>query len=97
MSLLHWTAPRETEAGNPGEEPAKGYLGQAHQTMSGRGVHTGASPIIPPHRMIDLRCLKKRIKGCGQFPQTYVQGTGGGTHDTVAVGLQNRWLSPVCS
>ena len=56
--------PGETEAGNPGEEPAKGYPGAAHRTMSpvvrqqGRGSHT----LTPPktHRTIDRPCLKKR-------------------------------------
>jgi len=48
MILLHWNVPRETEMGSAGEQPIKGYLGQAHQTMSGRGVQHGASPTSNP-------------------------------------------------
>lgn len=37
-------SPGETEAGYPGEEPAKGYPGQAHQTMTGRDVRKASRP-----------------------------------------------------
>lgn len=47
MSMVDWTTPGETEMGSAGEQPLKGYLGQAHQTMSGRGVTRGASPTNP--------------------------------------------------
>ena len=86
MSMLHWTTPRETEAGNPGEEPAKGYFGQAHQTMRPvltdrrRGVHRGASPIL--NTSSDDRPAmpqKTHPETCGAVPQTCVQGTGRGT------------------
>lgn len=46
MSMIDWTMPEETEMGSAGEQPIKGYSGQAHQTMSGRGVACDASPII---------------------------------------------------
>jgi hypothetical protein len=37
MSMIHWYLPWKIEAGNLGEELAKGYHGQVHQTMkSGR-------------------------------------------------------------
>ena len=75
MNMLHWTLPRETEAGNPGEEPAKGYRGQAHQTM--RAVLTGSGrrgvavnwchALLMPH------------KTQKNSPQTCVQGTGRAT------------------
>ena len=78
--MLHWTTPRETEAGNPGEEPAKGYLGQAHQTMSGRGVQDGA-PSTPNTSSDDRPAMpqKTHLEDCGALPQTCVQGTGCGT------------------
>ena len=47
MSMIDWTTPGETEMGSAGEQPIKGYPGQAHQTMSGRGVRRGASPTNP--------------------------------------------------
>ena len=80
MSMLHWTLPRETEMGSAGEQPIKGYLGQAHQTMSGRGVKYGASstlttssddrPVMPQKTHPENREV---------VPQTCVQGTGRGT------------------
>ena len=75
MNMLHLSSPWETEAGNPGEEPAKGYHGQAHQTMRGRGGQLASRPTKTPHRMIDLLCLKN----AKNFMQTGVQGTGRGT------------------
>ena len=55
--------PGETEAVLAGEQPAKGYPGQAHQTM-GKGRAWQAIGVTPDlkitHRMIDLPCLKKR-------------------------------------
>ena len=78
--MIDWTVPRETEMGSAGEQPIKGYLGQAHQTMSGRGVKYGASstlttssddrPVMPQ---------KTHPENRGVVPQTCVQGTGGGT------------------
>ncbi len=47
---LYWMTPEETETGYAGEQPVKGYSGQAHQTMrlvltdKWRGVHYDASP-----------------------------------------------------
>jgi len=86
MSMLHWTPPRETEAGNPGEEPAKGYLGQAHQTMRlvltdrRRGVHSGASPILKtPSDDRPAMPQKTHPETCGVVPQNCVQRTGRGT------------------
>ena len=55
--------PGETEAVLAGEQPAKGYPGQAHQTMgTGRAWQAiGVTPLFKnTHRMIDLPCLKKR-------------------------------------
>ena len=55
--------PGETEAVLAGEQPAKGYPGQAHQTMgTGRAWQAiGVTPLLKNiHRMIDLPCLKKR-------------------------------------
>jgi hypothetical protein len=55
--------PGETEAVLAGEQPAKGYPGQAHQTMGkGRAWQAiGVTPLLKnTHRMIDLPCLKKR-------------------------------------
>jgi len=45
---LYWLMPGETEAGTAGEQPAKGYPGQAHHTMRRRGVYHGASPTQNP-------------------------------------------------
>jgi len=75
MNMLHLHLPWETEAGNPGEEPAKGYQGQAHQTMRGRGVQLASRPTQNAHRMIDLPCLIN----AKTFMQTCVQGTGRST------------------
>ena len=60
MNMLHLHSPWETETGSAGEQPVKGYHGQAHQTMRGRGVQLASRPTSKPHRMIDLLCLKKR-------------------------------------
>ena len=60
MNMLHLSSPWETEMGSAGEQPVKGYHGQAHQTMRGRGVQLASRPTQNPHRMIDLLCLKKR-------------------------------------
>ena len=84
MTLLHWISLRETEAGHPGEEPAKGYLGQAHQTMSGRGVQHGASPISDTSSDDRPAMPQKRTKGCGAVPQTCVQRTGRGTEARIS-------------
>ena len=83
MNMLHLSSPWETEAGNPGEEPAKGYHGQAHQTMRGRGGQLASRPTKTPHRMIDLLCLKN----AKNFMQTGVQGTGRGTPVVALVGV----------
>ena len=60
MNLLYSHSPWETETGSAGEQPVKGYRGQAHQTMRGRDVRWASRPPKTPHRMIDLPCLKKR-------------------------------------
>jgi hypothetical protein len=60
MNMVHFYSLRETETGSAGEQPAKGYRGQAHQTMRGRGVQWASRPPQTTHRMIDLPCLKKR-------------------------------------
>lgn len=78
--MLDWTMPGETEMGSAGEQPIKGYLGQAHQTMSGRGVNHGASPI---HTSSDDRPAmpqKTHPENRGTGPQTCVQRTGRGTN-----------------
>ena len=75
MNVLHSHSPWKTETGSAGEQPVKGYCGQAHQTMGGRGVQLASRPSGKTHRMIDLLCLKKRK----DFMQTGVQGTGRGT------------------
>ena len=61
MNMLHFHSPWETETGSAGEQPVKGYHGQAHQTMKGRGVQLASRPAQKRHRMIDLLCLKKRM------------------------------------
>ena len=33
MSMIDWTTPGETEMGSAGEQPIKGYPGQAQKTM----------------------------------------------------------------
>ncbi len=62
--MLYWTLPGETEVGSAGEQPAKGYPGQAHQDdVAGRGrpeVSPSARQYIG---LIDLSCLRKRKKG----------------------------------
>ena len=44
MNMLHFHSPWETEMGYAGEQPVKGYHGQAHQTMRGRGVQLASRP-----------------------------------------------------
>ena len=67
--MLYWTLPGETEGGTAGEQPSEGYLGQAHQTMSGRGVIYGVSPcilssddrpVMPQKTREDERCQSTR-------------------------------------
>ena len=81
MTMLDWTAPGETEMGTAGEHPIKGYLGQAHQTMSGRDVHHDVSPTLTISS--DDRPVmpqKTHHQDCGMVPQTCVQRTGRGTN-----------------
>lgn len=66
--MLDWTLPGKTEMGSAGGQPIEGYLGQAHQTMSGRGVIGGASPI---HTSSDDRPAmpqKMHPENCGTSP-----------------------------
>lgn len=80
MNLLHLYAPWETETGSAGEQPVKGYLGQAHQTMTGRGVYWASRP--PRKTSSDDRPAmpqKTHPKHCGLVPQIGVQETGRGT------------------
>lgn len=61
--MLHSIPPWETETGSAGEQPVKGYQGQAHQTMrvNERGmVFNWCHAPLTEHRMIDLPCLRKR-------------------------------------
>jgi|GEM_PF-5739319 len=44
MNMVHFHLPRETETGCAGEQPVKGYRGQAHQTMRWRGVQLASRP-----------------------------------------------------
>jgi len=59
MNMVYFESPWETQTGSAGEQPVKGYRGQAHQTMRGRGVPLASRP-TQYLRMIDLQCLKKR-------------------------------------
>jgi len=79
MSMVDWTTPGETEMGSAGEQPLKGYLGQAHQTMSGRGVTRGASPTNPSSNDRPAMPQKTHPENRGTGPQTCVQRTGRGT------------------
>ena len=79
MSMIDWTTPGETEMGSAGEQPIKGYPGQAHQTMSGRGVTRGASPTNPSSEDRPVMPQKTHPENCGTGPQTCVQRTGRGT------------------
>ena len=85
MSMIDWTMPGKTEMGSAGEQPIKGYLGQAHQTMRSvlkdkrRGVTTGASPTIPSSDDRPVMPQKTHPENRGTCPQTCVQGTGRGT------------------
>lgn len=78
--MLHSMLPGKTEKGSAGEQPFKGYPGQAHQTMARVGAANMATPTHKKHRMIDLLCLKKRIpESAESTPQITVQGSGRGT------------------
>jgi len=82
--MLHWTAPGKTETGSAGEHPAKGYPGQAHQTMKRRGVTYGAS--LRQNRSSGDRPAmpqKTHPNTCRMVPQTCVQGTGADTKEDV--------------
>jgi hypothetical protein len=46
MNMLHWTLPRETETGSAGEQPIKGYCGQAHQTMRAVLTDSGRRGVV---------------------------------------------------
>jgi len=65
MSMIDWTTPGETEMGSAGEQPIKGYPGQAHQTMSGRGVTRGASPTNPSSDDRPVMPQKTHPENCG--------------------------------
>jgi hypothetical protein len=82
MNMIDWTIPEKTETGAAGEQPVKGYSGQAHQTMSGRGVTKGVSPSRPSSDDRPVMPQKTHLKNSGVVPQTCVQRTGCGTAPT---------------
>ena len=94
MSMIDLTMPGETEMGSAGEQPIKGYLGKAHQTVSGRGVTHGASPTIPSSDDRPAMPGKTHPENCGIGPQTCVQGTGRGTSTVSCDGVASRGTLP---
>ena len=83
--MVDWTMSGKTEMGSAGEQPIKGYLGQAHQTMRSvladrrRGVTHDASPTINSSDDRPAMPLKTHPEIRGVVPQTCVQGTGRAT------------------
>ena len=77
MNLLYSHSPWETETGSAGEQPVKGYRGQAHQTMRGRGVRsTGVTPTRKTSSD-DRPAMPQKTQH--NLLQTCVQGTGRAT------------------
>ena len=74
MNMIDWTTPGKTEMGSAGEQPIKGYPGQAHQTMSGRGVTYGAPPTIHSSDDRPVMPQKTHAESAGipwRFPSEY--------------------------
>lgn len=76
MNMLHWQSPWETETGSAGGQPVKGYCGQAHQTMGGRGVQLASRP-TPKNSSDDRPVMPQKTQK--SHAQTCVQGTGRAT------------------
>ncbi len=74
--MIHYILLGETEMGSAGEHPIKGYPSQAHQTMSGRGVTPGASPITPSSDDRPAMPHKTQPTSQGNYLQSSVQRTG---------------------